>query len=82
MLNRNVVCYNVLIIIVEGYKGNSSPQFWMTVNSVATFKTNVYQLKREMWADVQEDWPFYSEQDRALLKRFVFFLTDFVILLQ
>lgn len=53
----------------EGYKGNNSPQFWMTVNSVASFKTNVYQLKREMWADVQEEWPFYSEQDRALLKR-------------
>lgn len=53
----------------DGLKSSTSPQFWMTVNSVATFKTNVYQLKREMWAEVQEEWPFYSEQERALLKR-------------
>ncbi|XP_026290839.1 RNA polymerase II elongation factor Ell [Frankliniella occidentalis] len=54
----------------DGWKGSSSSQlFWMQVNQVATFKANVYQLKREMWAEVQEEWPFYTEQDRALLKR-------------
>lgn len=27
-------------------------------------------LHRHVWNDVHEDWPFYTEQDRATLKRY------------
>ena len=39
------------------------------LREVAECKNNVYELKRAMWNDVNEDWPFYSVEDRAALKR-------------
>lgn len=41
-----------------------------TILSVATIKDNTYHLMRHVWNDVQEDWPFYSEQDKQMLKRY------------
>jgi hypothetical protein len=38
---------------------------------VAVLRDNTYQLIRNIWNDVQEDWPFYTEQERQLLKRSV-----------
>lgn len=32
-------------------------------------RDNTYHLHRHIWNDVQEDWPFYEEQDRQTLKR-------------
>ena len=43
--------------------------FWSIVQSIATMKNHVYNLKREIWSEVDEDWPFYTEQDRQMLKR-------------
>lgn len=42
----------------------------MTVATVN--KDNTFSLMRHVWNDVQEDWPFYSEQDKNMLKRYVF----------
>lgn len=39
------------------------------LNEVAKNKGNTYELVRGFWNDVQEDWPFYTEQDRQILKR-------------
>ena len=39
------------------------------LREVAECKNNVYELKRAMWNDVNEDWPFYTVEDRAALKR-------------
>lgn len=39
------------------------------LRSLASMRNNTYHLVRHVWNDVQEDWPFYSEQDRAMLKR-------------
>ena len=41
-----------------------------TIMSVATVKDNTYHIMRHIWNDVQEDWPFYSEQDKQMLKRY------------
>lgn len=32
-------------------------------------RDNTYHLHRHIWNDVQEDWPFYTEQDKQTLKR-------------
>jgi hypothetical protein len=39
------------------------------LREVAECKNNVYELKRAMWNDVDESWPFYTAEDRAALKR-------------
>lgn len=39
------------------------------LKQIAQMRDNTYQLQRHVWNDVQEDWPFYTEQDRAMMKR-------------
>lgn len=41
----------------------------MVLKQVASLRDNTYHLNHSLWNDVQEDWPFYSEQDRQVLKR-------------
>jgi hypothetical protein len=40
------------------------------LKSISYIRDNAYELHRRVWNDVHEDWPFYSEQDRATLKRY------------
>lgn len=37
-------------------------------------RDNAYYLKRHIWNEVLDDWPFYTEQERQVLKRSVFIL--------
>ena len=39
------------------------------LREVSDCRNNVYELRRSMWNDVSEDWPFYTEQDKAQLRR-------------
>ena len=32
-------------------------------------KDNTYHLKRDIWNDVSEDWPFYTEEERQAFRR-------------
>lgn len=50
-------------------KDKKSNLLSMLLREVAECKSNVYELKRAMWNDVKEDWPFYTAEDRAALKR-------------
>lgn len=50
-------------------KDKKSNLLSMLLREVAECKNNVYELKRAMWNDVNEDWPFYTAEDRAALKR-------------
>lgn len=34
---------------------------------------NTYHLYQHMWNDVNEEWPYYTEQEKQILKRSVFF---------
>jgi len=43
----------------------------MTIlQQITSFKDNEYSLLRGVWNDVQEDWPYYSDQERQLMKRY------------
>ncbi|CAH1407219.1 unnamed protein product [Nezara viridula] len=53
----------------DGIKEKDRSNLMNTILSVATIKDNTYHLMRHVWNDVQEDWPFYSEQDKQMLKR-------------
>ena len=39
------------------------------LREVSELKNNCYELKRSVWNDVMEDWPFYSEAERSALRR-------------
>lgn len=41
----------------------------VVLNQIAHLKDNCYHLNRAMYNDVHEDWPFYNESERQILKR-------------
>ncbi|XP_055596380.1 RNA polymerase II elongation factor Ell isoform X2 [Uranotaenia lowii] len=53
----------------DGVRPQEVDRVQQVLSTVASMKDNVYYLHRHIWNDVQEDWPFYSEQDRQILKR-------------
>ncbi|XP_057334986.1 RNA polymerase II elongation factor Ell-like isoform X2 [Microplitis mediator] len=53
----------------EGLKERDKKEMAILLRSLASMRNNTYHLVRHVWNEVQEDWPFYSEQDRAMLKR-------------
>lgn len=39
------------------------------LKQIAFIRDNTYHLNRIMWSDVHEDWPFYTEQEKLILKK-------------
>ncbi|XP_022919717.2 RNA polymerase II elongation factor Ell [Onthophagus taurus] len=39
------------------------------LKQIAFLKNNEYHLNRSFWNDVKEDWPFYTESEKQILKR-------------
>ena len=37
--------------------------------AVGVMKDQAYHLARHIWNDIHDDWPFYTDQDRQILKR-------------
>ena len=58
-------------VFLDGLKEKDRSNLMNTILSVATIKDNTYHLMRHVWNDVQEDWPFYTEQDKQMLKRYI-----------
>jgi len=57
--------------VPDGLRDRDRNSLTTVLMQVAVMRDNTYQLIRHVWNDVQEDWPFYSEQERQLLKRSV-----------
>lgn len=55
--------------IVEGIKEREKAQIFNILKTISYMRDNTFHLNRNIWNDVHEDWPFYTEQDRACLKR-------------
>jgi len=53
----------------DGMKEKDKKNISGLLREVSDCRNNVYELRRSMWNDVSEDWPFYNEQDRAQLRR-------------
>ena len=67
-INSNLfISLNVLII--EGIRDRDRNVITNVLKSISFVRDNAYVLHRHIWNDVHEDWPFYSDQDRATLKR-------------
>lgn len=69
-----VVTHNFLIFVThiyfpEGIKERDRSVITNVLKTISYVRDNAYVLNRHVWNDVHEDWPFYTEQDRAILKR-------------
>lgn len=72
-VTRNSINVNI-INVAEGIKEKERAAMHKILQQIATIKDNCYLLRRHMWNDVNEDWPFYTEEEKRMLKRSVFFL--------
>ncbi|XP_015604168.1 RNA polymerase II elongation factor Ell isoform X2 [Cephus cinctus] len=57
------------LVVREGVKDRERSAMMTILKQVAFMRDNTYHLHRHVWNDVQEDWPFYTEQEKAMLKR-------------
>ncbi|XP_011882921.1 PREDICTED: RNA polymerase II elongation factor Ell [Vollenhovia emeryi] len=56
-------------ITKEGLRDRERSIMTTILKQVAYMRDNTYHLNRHIWNDVQEDWPFYTEQERTMLRR-------------
>ncbi|KAH9510009.1 hypothetical protein Btru_044824 [Bulinus truncatus] len=60
----------ILRLQKDGIREKDKNSLGTVLQQVATMnRDNSYTLARGAWADVRLDWPFYTEQDKTLLKR-------------
>ncbi|XP_031781890.1 RNA polymerase II elongation factor Ell isoform X3 [Nasonia vitripennis] len=53
----------------EGIREKEKNVIATVLKQIAFMRDNTYHLHRCVWNDVQEDWPFYTDQEKAMLKR-------------
>lgn len=51
----------------EGVRERSS--MTSVLKQLASLKDNCYHLNRALWNEVNDDWPFYTESEKQMLKR-------------
>lgn len=59
----------IYISFLEGLKERERNIMTTILKQIAFMRDNTYHLHRYVWNDVQEDWPYYTEQEKAMLKR-------------
>ncbi|CAG4943921.1 unnamed protein product [Parnassius apollo] len=53
----------------EGIKEKDRGEVNKILPKIGSLKDNCYHLRRHIWNDVNEDWPFYTEEEKRMLKR-------------
>lgn len=53
----------------EGIKEKERSLVNKILPQISMLKDNCYHLRRINWNDVNEDWPFYTEEEKRMLKR-------------
>ncbi|XP_047506029.1 RNA polymerase II elongation factor ELL isoform X2 [Pieris napi] len=53
----------------EGIKEKERSMVTKILTEITVAKDNCYHLRRHIWNDVNEDWPFYTEEEKRMLKR-------------
>lgn len=81
-LCKKVLKFIKLCFVPDGLRDRDRNSLTTVLMQVAVMRDNTYQLIRHIWNDVQEDWPFYSEQEKQLLKRSVSCLHSSVLLVK
>ena len=55
--------------LAEGLKDKDKKLIMPVLVAVGLMKDQAYHLARHIWNEVLDDWPFYTDQERQLLKR-------------
>uniref|UniRef100_T1IUD5 OCEL domain-containing protein n=1 Tax=Strigamia maritima TaxID=126957 RepID=T1IUD5_STRMM len=58
----------ILRLKKDGIKEKDKKGLAGILTQVAIMKNNKFDLAKHVWSEVQDDWPFYTEADRQLLK--------------
>ncbi|XP_058805746.1 RNA polymerase II elongation factor Ell [Phymastichus coffea] len=53
----------------EGLKEQDKKLVSSVLKQVARMRSNAYHLNSGAWNEIQDDWPFYSDEERAIMKR-------------
>ena len=69
MFVYNMFTYFFSFLFADGLRDKDKKELFVVVKSVSTMKDNTYHLKRDIWNDVSEDWPFYTEEERQAFRR-------------
>ncbi|XP_076304898.1 RNA polymerase II elongation factor ELL-like isoform X2 [Tachypleus tridentatus] len=56
-------------LMKDGIKDKDKKSLSAILSQVAVLKDNSFSLVRHVWNEVQDDWPFYTPQERELMKR-------------
>jgi len=59
----------LLRITRDGIKEKEKKNITNMLKSIVSMKDNSYHLNKHIWNEVREDWPFFSEEERNMLKR-------------
>lgn len=54
----------------EGLKEKDKKLIMNVLSAIGLMKDQAYHLARHIWNDVHDDWPFYTDQERQILKRY------------
>lgn len=55
----------------EGLKEKDKKLIMPVLSAIGLMKDQAYHLARHVWNDVHDDWPFYTDQEKQILKRYV-----------
>lgn len=61
--------FSLFVVLIEGVREKNG--ITSILKQISYMKDNCYHLNRAMWNEVNEDWPFYTESERQMLKRSV-----------
>jgi len=53
----------------DGIKEKEKKNITNMLKSIVSMKDNSYHLYKHIWNEVREDWPFFTEEERNMLKR-------------
>ena len=60
---------SIFVVETEGVKECDKRHISNVLQSVAVVKENAYHLMKHLWSEVNEEWSFYSEEEKATLQR-------------
>ena len=68
--------YLVVFVVLraDGIREKDKKLIMTVLSNVTLMKDQAYHLARHVWNDIHDDWPFYTDQEKQILKRYVHFI--------
>lgn len=60
----------------DGIREKDKDSLGSILNQIAITKDNSFTLAKHVYADVRPEWPFYTDEDRQILKRLLYCDSD------